>query len=107
MAKSDSTRIGLVSALALAILFIAAGVVVPEIPGTDANPGEVAAYFADHRDGLVVSGFLIVASTVPFLIFLSVLRHRLGEATYWLADTAYGAGLMLFGLTTLYTIILL
>ncbi len=107
MEDQDSTRIGLLAAAAFAVLFIAAGAVVPEIPGADASAADVRGYFVDHRDGLVASAFLVVVATVPFLIFLSALRHRLGQAAYWLADSAYGAGIVLIGLGSLFTLVTL
>lgn len=95
-----ATRLGLVSAVAAAVLYLSSGLVVAKLPDASATGAEVQRYLADHADGLATSGLLAVLATVPLLVFLATLRRRLGLAADWLADTAFGAGLVLIAVAS-------
>jgi hypothetical protein len=88
-------RIALAAAVAFAILFLLSAAVVPPLPNPDAPTAEVQRWFVNHRDGVATSAWLLVLGTVPFLVFLAVLRRRLEPAAGWLADLAFAAGLLL------------
>jgi hypothetical protein len=90
-------RIGLVAAVAFAVLYLFSGLVVPEPPGADASAAEVQRWFANHGDAVATSAWLAVVAGVPFLVFLAVLRRRLDTAAGWLADAAFAGGLGILG----------
>ena len=88
-------RIGLAAAVAFAALYLLSGLVVAAPPAPDAPAAEIQRYFVNHADALATSAWLIVAATVPFLVFAAVLRRRLADAAGWLGDLAFGGGLVL------------
>ena len=88
-------RIGLAAAVAFAALYLVSGLVVAAPPAPDAPAAEIQRYFVNHADALAASAWLIVVATVPFLVFVAVLRRRLAEAAGWLGDLAFGGGLVL------------
>jgi hypothetical protein len=88
-------RIGLAAAVAFAALYLLSGLVVAAPPAPDAPPAEIQRYFVNHADALAASAWLILVATVPFLVFVAVLRRRLVEAAGWLGDLAFGGGLVL------------
>jgi hypothetical protein len=88
-------RIGLAAAVAFAGLYLLSGLVVAAPPAPDAPAAEIQRYFVNHADAIATSAWLVVAATVPFLVFAAVLRRRLAEAAGWLGDLAFGGGLVL------------
>lgn len=88
-------RIGLAAALGFAVLYLFSGLVVAAPPAPDAPPAEVQRYFVNHADAIATSVWLVVVATVPFLVFLAVLRRRLDAAAGWLGDLAFAGGLLL------------
>ena len=88
-------RIGLAAAVAFAALYLLSGLVVAAPPAPDAPAAEIQRYFVNHADAIATSAWLIVAATVPFLVFIAVLRRRLADAAGWLGDLAFGGGLLL------------
>ena len=88
-------RIGLAAAVAFAVLYMFSGIVVAAPPAPDAPAAEIQRYFVNHADALAASAWLIVVATVPFLVFVAVLRRRLVTAAGWLGDLALGGGLVL------------
>jgi len=88
-------RIGLAAAVAFAVLYVFSGLVVTAPPAPDAPAAEIQRYFVNHADAVATSAWLIVVATVPFLVFLAVLRRRLVAAAGWLGDLALGGGLLL------------
>jgi hypothetical protein len=92
---SGDGGIGLAAAVAFAVLYLFSGLVVATPPAPDAPAAEIQRYFVNHADAIATSAWLIVAATVPFLVFLAVLRRRLADAAGWLGDLALGGGLVL------------
>ena len=88
-------RIGLAAAVAFAVLYLFSGIVVAAPPAPDAPAAEIQRYFVNHADAIAASAWLVVVATVPFLIFVAVLRRRLVTAAGWLGDLALGGGLVL------------
>lgn len=87
-------RTGLVAVLAFAVLYLFSLLVVAAPPPPDASAAEVQRYFVNHDGAIATSGWLAVVATVPFLVWLAVLRRRLAGAG-WVADLAFGGGLVL------------
>lgn len=92
---SGDGRIGLAAAVAFAVLYLMSGLVVAAPPAPDAPAAELQRYFVNHADAIATSAWLLVVATVPFLVFLAVLRGRLVAAGGWLGDLALGGGLVL------------
>jgi hypothetical protein len=88
-------RIGLGAAVAFAVLFLFSGLVVAAPPAPDAPAAEIQRYFVNHADAIATSSWLVVVGTVPYLVFLAVLRRRLSVAAGWLGDLALAGGLLL------------
>jgi hypothetical protein len=92
---SGEGRIGLSAAVAFAVLFLFSGLVVAAPPAPDAPAAEIQRYFVNHDDAIATSAWLVVVGTVPYLVFLAVLRSRLSATAGWLGDLALGGGLLL------------
>lgn len=93
---SDDGRIGLAAAVGFSVVYLLSGLVVAAPPAPDAPAAEVQRHFVNHADAIAASAWLAVAATVPFLLFLAVLRRRLDRAAAsWIADLAFGGGLLL------------
>jgi len=88
------------AALAFAVLYLVSGFVVPEPPDLNATGVQVQLYFADHSGALAASGYLAMVAGIPFLIVLALLRRRLATVGGWMADTAFGGGLVLAAAAT-------
>jgi hypothetical protein len=88
-------RIGLAAAVAFAVLYVLSALVVAAPPAPDAPAAEIQRYFVNHADAIAASAWLVVVASVPFLVFLAVLRRRLVAAAGWLGDLAFGGGLVL------------
>jgi hypothetical protein len=92
---SGEGRIGLGAAVAFSVLYLFSGLVVTAPPAPDAPAAELQRYFVNHADAIATSAWLVVVATVPLLVFVAVLRRRLAVAAGWLADLAFGGGLVL------------
>ena len=88
-------RTGLVAAFAFALLYLLSVLVVVSPPPPDAPAAEVQRYFVNHEGTLATSAWLAVASIVPFLIWLAILRRRLAAEAGWTGDLAFGGGVLL------------
>jgi hypothetical protein len=88
------------AALAFAVLYLVSGFVIPEPPDIDATGAQVQLYFADNSGALATSGYLAMVAGIPFLVVLALVRRRLATAGGWMADTAFGGGLVLAAAAT-------
>jgi hypothetical protein len=98
---------------ALGILYvifaIASGAVSGNPPAGDASSHSLAGYFADHRTGLLVGGYLVGLAEFCLLWFAGVLRDALrlaGDAAERPARLVFGAIVVVTTLILLRTIIL-
>jgi hypothetical protein len=92
---SAEGRTGLGAAVAFSVLYVFSGLVVAAPPPPDAPAAEIQRYFVNHADAIATSAWLVVVATVPFLVFLAVLRRRLAASAGWLGDLALGGGVVL------------
>jgi hypothetical protein len=89
-------RIGLGAAIAFSVLYVFSALVVATPPAPDVPAAEVQRYFVNHSGAIATSAWLVVLGTVPYLVFVAILRRHLDEhAPGWLADLAFGGGLLL------------
>ena len=95
---SDARRVTAVAGLAAAILFGAGNALWAfSQPKAGASAGEVASFYSDHHDGIVVGGSLSLISIAVFVVFASGLRSMLREVSgdEVLANTAFGGTMLL------------
>jgi hypothetical protein len=83
-----------------AVLYLISAFVVKSPPKASATADAVQRYFVDHKDGLRASGYLAMVAGVPYLVLLAAIRSRLSSGGDWLADTAFGAGIVIAGLAS-------
>jgi hypothetical protein len=100
MRGEDGDRLALFAAVAFAALYLASAFVVKSPPKPSATADAVRRYFIDHKDGVRAAGYLAMLAGIPYLVFLAALRRRLAAAPGWLADTAFGAAIVVAGLAS-------
>jgi hypothetical protein len=89
-------RIALGAAITFSVLYLFSALVVATPPAPDAASAEVQRYFVNHSNAIATSAWLVVAGTIPYLVFVAVLRRHLATtAGGWLPDLAFGGGLLL------------
>ena len=80
----QSMRIAAVCGIIFTILAAIGGVVLAPIPPMESSaPGVIAAYYANHRTGLLVQGYVFGIAWIGFLVFLAGLRDVLDRARIW------------------------
>ncbi|MDP8955338.1 MAG: hypothetical protein M3N24_00015 [Actinomycetota bacterium] len=98
MEGSRWERYGAASGIAFAILAVATVLLVPQSPpAADDSLRRIQAYFGEHRDGLLVAGYLTGLAIAFALWFTGSLRSHLMRAeggTGRIASIAFGAGLV-------------
>jgi hypothetical protein len=88
------------------LLFIAAAVVVPSAPSSGDEAEKIRRHFVEHGDTIRGSSYSFVLAGVFYLLFLAGLRSRIaGTGARVLANTAFGAGLVLSGFAGVATIV--
>ncbi len=109
MEVSRWERYGAGTGIAFAILAVAAVLIVPQSPpAADDSVRQIQAYFTEHRDGLLLAGFITGLGVAFALWFVGSLRGHLTEAdgeTGRLASVAFGGGLVAGGLALVGTAI--
>jgi hypothetical protein len=100
MRRDEADRGALAAALLFAILYLISAFVVKAPPKPTTTADAVQRYFVDHADGLRASGYIAMVAGIPYLILLASIRRRLATVPGWLADTAFGAGIVLAGLAS-------
>lgn len=98
MEGSRSERYGAASGIAFAILAVATVLLVPQSPpAADESLGQIQGYFREHRDGLLMAGYLTGLAIAFALWFTGTLRSHLMRAeggTGRMASIAFGGGLV-------------
>jgi hypothetical protein len=98
MEGSRWERYGAASGIAFAILAVATVLIVPQSPpAADDSLGQIQGYFREHRDGLLLSGYLTGLAIAFALWFTGSLRSHLMRAegeTGRMASVAFGGGLV-------------
>ena len=98
MEGSRWERYGAASGIAFAILAVATVLLVPESPpAADESLGQIQGYFREHRDGLLMAGYLTGLAIAFALWFTGTLRSHLMRAeggTGRMASIAFGGGLV-------------
>ena len=98
MEGSRWERYGAASGIAFAILAVATVLIVPQSPpAADDSLGQIQGYFRDHRDGLLLAGYVTGLAIAFALWFTGTLRSHLMRAeggTGRMASIAFGGGLV-------------
>lgn len=91
--------------IAFAVLFVASVVVVPTPPSSGDSAAKIQHYFVEHAEGIRGSTYGLVVATVFYLALLAGLRSRIERAGAGVfAAIAFGAGLLLAGLSAIASI---
>ena len=98
MEGSRSERYGAASGIAFAVLAVATLLLVPQSPpAADDSLRQIQGYFGEHRDGLLMAGYLTGLAIAFALWFTGSLRSHLMRAeggTGRMASVAFGGGLV-------------
>jgi hypothetical protein len=98
MEGSRSERYGAASGIAFAVLAVATVLLVPQSPpAADDSLRQIQGYFGEHRDGLLMAGYLTGLAIAFALWFTGSLRSHLMRAeggTGRMASVAFGGGLV-------------
>ena len=98
MEGSRWERYGAASGIAFAILAVATVLLVPQSPpAADDSLGQIQGYFREHRDGLLMAGYVTGLAIAFALWFTGSLRSHLMRAegdTGRMASIAFGGGLV-------------
>ena len=98
MEGSRWERYGAASGIAFAILAVATVLIVPQSPpAADDSLGQIQGYFREHRDGLLMAGYLTGLAIAFALWFTGTLRSHLVRAeggTGRMSSIAFGGGLV-------------
>ena len=98
MEGSRWERLGAAAGIVFAILAVATILLVPQSPpAADDSLRQIQAYFGEHRDGLLMAGYVTGLALAFALWFVGTLRSYLAQAeggTGRLASVAYGGGLV-------------
>jgi hypothetical protein len=105
MRTSGFTRWAALTGALFVVLWVTAYLILGSTVESGNSDAEISAYFADEgqRARGVIALFVLLGASLPFIIFLSVLRARLAQgedgAAVW-ATAALGAGLVSTALWT-------
>ena len=91
-------RVGAACGIGAVVALVAATLIVPQPPKTDASTGKILAYYIDHRHALLFAQWLTGLGTALFLWFVGSLRgawaQEPGSASE-LSAVAFGGGVVL------------
>lgn len=76
------------------------GFVVTAPPNPSAPADAVQQYFIDHGDGVRAASYIGMVAGIPYLIFIAALRRRFSVIGGWLADTLFGAAIVVAALAS-------
>jgi hypothetical protein len=85
-----------VAGLVFAILATIAGLVLaPQPPMSNASVSTIVHYYADHRTGILIQGYVFGLSWVAFLVFAGGLWRALRASDMWASAALIAAGVWL------------
>jgi len=100
MPGQDGDRLALGAAILFAVLYLISGFVVAAPPKPSSSADAIQQYFIDHRDGVRASSYIAMVAGIPYLILIAGLRRRFVLVGGWMADTLFGAALLVAALAS-------